>query len=60
MISGATYREGLALTSDGAVYVVGVASTAVVPTVATVTGSGAKTRGGLKVDSDGRLYVRYV
>lgn len=62
VIAGATYREGLAIAANGAPYVVGVASGSVVPTSATVTGSGLKTRPlpGIKVNGDGAMYVRYV
>jgi hypothetical protein len=59
MISGATYRDGVAIAANGAVYVFGVASTASVPP--TAAGSGAKLAPrGMKVTSDGALYVRYV
>jgi hypothetical protein len=62
VIAGATYREGLAIAANGAPYVVGVASTAQVPTTATVTGSGLEPRPFpfLKVNGDGAAYVRYV
>jgi hypothetical protein len=60
VIAGATYREGVAIASNGAPYVVGVASGSQVPT--TATGSGAKTTPlfGLKVNGDGAIYVRFV
>jgi hypothetical protein len=62
VIAGATYREGVAIHSNGAPYVVGVASGSQVPTTATVTGSGAKPLPlfGIKVNGDGAIYVRYV
>jgi hypothetical protein len=59
MISGANYRDGVAITPDGAVYVFGVASTASVPATAVSKGVKAHPRGH-KVTSDGALYVRYV
>jgi hypothetical protein len=61
VIAGATYREGVAVASNGAPYVVGIASGSVVPTSA--KSCGAKRYPGLpglKVNDDGAVYVRYV
>jgi hypothetical protein len=58
MISGATYRDGVAIAANGAVYVFGIPSAT---SISTVSGSGAKLAPrGMKVTSDGALYVRYV
>lgn len=60
VISGATYREGVAVAATGAPYVVGVAAGAVVPATATGSGSKAFPFFGVKVNGDGAIYVRYV
>jgi hypothetical protein len=58
MISGANYRDGVAITPDGAVYVFGIPSAT---NISTTSGSGVKAYPmGQKVTSDGALYVRYV
>jgi hypothetical protein len=59
MISGANYRDGVAITPDGAVYVFGIPSTTNISTTSTGKGAKAYPRGH-KVTSDGALYVRYV
>ena len=58
MISGAVYREGVARTSDGATYIYGISSSAVVPT--TAQGRGAMIPAGLAVNDDGAIYARFV
>lgn len=57
MIAGANYREGVA-NADGAVYVFGLATTALVP--ATATAKGALVPGGVLLTTDGAIYVRFV
>lgn len=58
MIAGAVYREGVARTTDGAVYVYGLTVSESVP--ATAQAKGAWVPGGTKVTVDGELLVRYV
>lgn len=58
MIPNAVYREGVATSQDGAVYVVGLASGEVVNR-ATDSASSAIVNGGL-FTRDGALVVRYV
>lgn len=61
MITGATYREGVALTADGAVYVHGLASGSVAPATATKTpGSGNSPLAGKMLTDQGAIYVRFV
>lgn len=57
-IASATYYNGLALNSDGAVYVIGNDSG--VRAATDVGVSGAEINGGLVVDKDGQLIVRFV
>lgn len=59
MISGATPDNGVALTPDGAMYVLGIASGSLVP-AGTVQMPGTLPGGGKCVDSTGALCVRYV
>ena len=59
MYANAVYREGIARTTDGAVYVQGLPSTTSVSTVANAGGADVSPAG-LKVNSDGAIYVRYV
>ena len=58
MYANAVYREGIARTTDGAVYVQGLASADNVSTVANAGGADVSPAG-LKVNSDGAIYVRF-
>ena len=58
MISGANYREGLAINSQGAVYVYGLA-TAALPPAGSTGFPGADPNGGKIVTKDGELVVRF-
>lgn len=58
MISGAVYRDGVARTDQGAVYVFGLESTTPVPVAAVAGGKGVSPNR-MKVTSDGAVYVRY-
>ena len=56
MISGAVYRDGVARTEDGAVYITGTAPAA---TAVPKHGAGISPPG-LLVDLDGVIHVRFV
>ncbi len=59
MYANAVYREGIARTPDGAVYVQGLASSANVSSTPGGGGSDVNPPG-LKINSDGAIYVRFV
>ena len=59
MISGATYRNGVAVTEQGAVYVFGLATTANVASTA-VPLKGAGVLPGKVLTDQGAIYVRFV
>lgn len=59
MFANAVYRDGIARTPDGAVYVITVASGSVVPVTANGNGAGVSPAG-QKTNSDGAIYVRQV
>jgi hypothetical protein len=56
MISGAVYRDGIARTADGAVYITSAAPTA----ASTPCHGSALSPAGLLVDADGVIHVRFV
>jgi hypothetical protein len=60
MISGATYKNGIAIDSDGAVYIFGVAGTGGSLPAGSTQCKGSEVNGGKVVDADGRLVVVFV
>ena len=60
MISGATYREGLAFDADGAVYVQALGSAESVPAAASELPGSRVNPPGRVVTDQGALYVRFI
>lgn len=58
MISGATYKNGIAIASNGAPYVNSLATTALVP-AGTTQCKGSDVPGAKSVTSDGAINVRF-
>jgi hypothetical protein len=60
MISGATYRNGVAMTDQGAVYVYGLATSANATAADPAHKGKAPTYMGKKLTDQGAIYVRFV
>lgn len=59
MISTATYKNGIAINSQGATYISGLASSAL-PAATAIACKGSDVPPAKILDSDGAVYVRFV